>query len=233
MKKTTLNQWTIAQSLDLGLETRVDAFLLDQKAQGLSKGTIFFYEKKLEIFSEFCQSQIITEIPQITPLLIREYLVWLEKRGHNNGGIHAFFRTLRTFLYWWESEVEPENWRNPIRKVKAPKMANLPIEPVSMDDIQKMLKVYGDNFTGLRDKAIILCLFDTGVRASELCAMDIDHVDQISGEILIPHGKGRKPRTVFMGKKSRRAYRAYLKRTMGNSLAVWQTIAGERLTYAG
>ena len=97
----------------------------------MSVGTIHFYIVKLKSFCYFCDSQAITNIDQLTPDIIRQYLFYLEQTGHNPGGIHACYRTLRTFLYWWEAEYEPENWKNPIRKVKAPKVPTEPLQPVN------------------------------------------------------------------------------------------------------
>ena len=69
--------------------------------------------------------------------------------------------------------------------------------------------------TAHRDRAIILTLFDTGLRASELCSLRIGDADLKSGRITIRHGtaggaKGGKGRTVFMGKATRRAVWRYL-----------------------
>ena len=123
MNKKQLDQWPIQDyALDDHILTWVDAFLVDRKAQNMSKGTLYFYQKKLQLFAAFCDSQALTKFSQMTPGFIRDYLLHLESRGHNPGGIHCAFRALRTFLYWWEDETEPEDWRNPIRRVKAPRL---------------------------------------------------------------------------------------------------------------
>jgi site-specific recombinase XerD len=211
----------------------MDAFLLDRKAQGMSKGTLYFYQKKLELFAKFCEGQIISQIDQITPQTIREYLLWLEERGHNPGGVHACYRAVKTFLLWWEDEIEPDGWSNPITKVKAPKKPNLPLEGAKLSEIEKLLETCDTSFTGKRDKAIILCLLDTGVRASELCNMQNDDLDRLGSSILIRKGKGSKPRTVFLGKKTRKALRHYMRVRDDCSDFLWMTNTGTQLTYWG
>ena len=202
MESAVKNQGTILElSQDTHLATWLESFLIDRKAQNLSKGTVIFYKKKLRLFSQYCESQAISYITQITPQTLREFLVWLEQRGHNPGGIHSYYRAVKTFLFWWESEIEPEGWHNPIRKVKAPKLAIEPLQGLRLDDFQAML----ESCESKRDKAILLCLLDTGARASEFCAMDSEDLDRVYGSILIKQGKGKKPRTVFLGKKARRA----------------------------
>ena len=69
--------------------------------------------------------------------------------------------------------------------------------------------------TANRDRAIILTLLDTGLRASELCALTIGDVDQKTGKVHVKHGqrggaKGGKGRLVFLGKAARRALWRYL-----------------------
>ena len=81
---------------------------------------------------------VITQIDQLDPNTIRKYLIWLEEKGHNPGGISAAYRSLRAFLYWWEDEVEPEEWKNPIRKVKDPKVSLEPLQPVPLDKVKAL-----------------------------------------------------------------------------------------------
>lgn len=67
-------------------------------------------------------------------------------------------------------------------------------------------------------------------------AINLDDINQARGDILIRQGKGRKPRTVFIGKHSRRALRRYLKHRKYNSDALWVThprFGSERLGYDG
>ena len=70
-------------------------------------------------------------------------------------------------------------------------------------------------FTSKRDKAILLTLLDTGLRASELCALRVEDVDMKSGKVRVRAGdagkaKGGKGRVVFMGKSARRFLWRYL-----------------------
>jgi hypothetical protein len=62
MKISTLNQWTIAESQDTNLLIWIEAFMFDRKAQGLSKGTIYFYTKKLELLFKFCEMKSVNNM---------------------------------------------------------------------------------------------------------------------------------------------------------------------------
>jgi len=234
MQETVVEQGIISVSQqDDYLMIWVEAFLIDRKAQNMSKGTLDFYRKKLKYFTDYCEAQAVKQISQITPTLLREFLLDLEHKGHNAGGIHAVYRTIKTFLRWWENEVEPDNWKNPINKVKAPRVNVELLEPVEMDDIHKMIDSCKDNLTGRRDKALLLFLLDTGVRASELISISTQDINFITGEVTIKQGKGKKDRRVYLGSKSRKALRTYLKLRRDGTNALWITNEGERPTYWG
>jgi len=211
----------------------IEAFLYDRKTQNMSKGTLDFYQCKLQNFTNFCEGRSVRNIFQITPALLRIYLLDLASKGHNPGGCHAAYRTVKTFLRWWENEVEPQGWTNPIKKVKAPKMSIEPLDPVDIESVKAMMKVCSYNLTGQRDKALMFFLLDTGVRASELVSINLEDVNPISGCVLVRVGKGRKPRTVFLGSKSRKVLRAYLRLRHDHCDALWITDDEERLTFWG
>ena len=88
------------------LEIWVDAFISDRKARGYSKATIGFYLDKMKLFSKYADSIALKQVGDITPQVIREYLLWLDLRGHTVRGKHAAIRGLRTFLLWYVSSSQ-------------------------------------------------------------------------------------------------------------------------------
>ncbi len=212
----------------------VEAFLIDRQAQNLTPGSIRFYRQKLEAFAKYCEAQALTQVDEITPNFLRQYLLYLGERGNNSGGIHAVYRTLRAFLLWYESEAEPENWKNPIRKVKGPKVDIEPLEPADLDAISKMVDTCEKGtFAGERDRALMLFLLDTGTRAGECLGVNLEDVNPITGAVMIRKSKSRKPRSVYLGAKARKAIRAYLKQRRDNHPALFVTDEGKRPGYDG
>jgi site-specific recombinase XerD len=230
--KTTLTQGTIV--LSEGIETWANEFFLDRKVRGLSPGTLKFYKTKLKLLLDWCNAQAIQDITELNPKILRHYLVYLEETGHNHGGIHAAYRALQAFLNWWEDEFEPAKWKNPIRKVRPPKVIVEPIRGLDIASLKILLDTCDkDKFTGLRDFAAMLFLYDTGVRAGEFCSLSLDDLDRTYHSVLVEKGKGGKPRTVFLSKKSRRALRAYLRKRNDGNPTLWVTIHGKRWQYGG
>jgi site-specific recombinase XerD len=213
----------------------IEAFVLDRRVQGMAAGTIHFYQSKLKLFTNFLdQFDRPFTMGEISPNLIRAFLLHLEETDHNPGGRNAAYRALRAFVYFWRDEVDPEGWKNPFDKVSAPKISKAPLPPVEIDEIQALIDACDSRGrTAVRDEAIILSLADTGARAQELLDIDRENVDLITGEIYIRDGKGGKPRFVFLGKKARKAVRRYLRTREDQDPALWLSERGEKLTYWG
>lgn len=233
MKTQYDEQETITKAaLSDHLESWIESFLIDRKAQNFTPGTLHTYRAKFRLWLTFCDTQVISRVGQVTPDTIRRWLLWLEETDHNPGGIHACYTVLRAFLRWYWEETDQEG-NPPISKVKAPKRTLAPLEPADLKDVERLLRTCGADLVGLRDRALMLTLLDTGVRASECCSIDVEDVDLQSGAVLIRMGKGRKPRTTFLSQTTRRAVRAYLKARNDNNPALWHSDKADRLTYWG
>ena len=89
------------------------------RSRNLAAGTIEFYAKKLDAFVRFCLEHAVTNVSQIKADHIRQFLFLLDSGGHRPAGTHCYYRSIKTFLKWYEREVEPVDWRNPINKVDA------------------------------------------------------------------------------------------------------------------
>lgn len=216
------------------LQEWIDAFLHACRSRNLAAGTIEFYVKKLKAFVQFCQDLAITRVDQITQHTIRQYLIFLEERNHKPAGIHCYYRSLKTFLKWYEQETERTDWRNPIDRVKAPIVPLEPLDPVSLDTIRAMIQAGGStDLLNARDKAILLFLLDTGVRLSELLGLSRNDINPITGLVQVRQGKGRKPRNVYMGETARLTLKKYLRKRQDSHPALWVGKTGERLTATG
>ena len=211
-----------------------DSFLIDRQARELSRHTLRFYREFLRTFIEYCNANSLTFIQEITPDFLRRYFLAFGEK-HNPGGVHGAYRTLRAFFQWlMKEEVMAPDWKNPILKVKAPKVVLDPLEPISIQDVRALINTCqrGD-FIGERDRALFLFLLDTGARAREACNMNIKDVDLNTGAVMIRYGKGGKTRMVFIGRTTRRVMRAYLRLRHDSSPALFISKDEERLTYDG
>lgn len=132
--------------------------------------------------------------------------------------------TLSAFFTWLEGEAGIEHV---IRryKIASPKAQSRAIVPLSKADVRGLLLACDRTAvwqgtkrapattaraTRFRDRAIVLFLLDTGVRASELCDLLVGDVDMKTGAVQVRHGKGDKGRTVYVGAVAREGLWRYL-----------------------
>lgn len=212
----------------------LNAFIRDRQSQQVSRNTIKFYSVEFRRFIAFCEESSIVDVEQLTADTLRSYFIHLADEGRNSGGIDAAWRALKTFLRWYEAENEPDGWKNPYNKLKRGRVDDNPVPPVDIKTVRKMFQASkGQDFFSCRDRAIILFLLDTGIRAFELCNLNVQDVDDIAGQAIVSHGKGGKWRAIAFGQKTARAMRAYSRLRPREAEAYWSREDGGRLTYSG
>ena len=106
---------------------------------------------------------------------------------------------------------------NLVRTIQPPDAKPRVVETLSKDDLEKLLGACAitrswksrdykpqERPTADRDRAIVLTLVDTGLRASELCGIKISDVNLNANSIKVL-GKGNKERLVYFGKRTSKA----------------------------
>lgn len=215
------------------ISEEIENFLVDRRGRKLSHTTINFYKEKLSVFENMLKEDGIIYVEDINARLLRELFSQLG-RSHNSGGVLTFFKSIRTFLNWFEEDTDAQI-SNPIRKVHGPRVNSTPIPRIPMRDIQLMIETCGKSITDIRDQAAIHFLVDTGVRSAEFLNMHILDVDMNSGTVKVIKGKGNKDRTVFIGPTTRSDVMRYLRRRRSKDPRdyLWVTQNGSQLTYEG
>lgn len=219
----------------LSVAKALPGFLQYKSAEALSPRTLESYKQQLELWQSYVGDK---RVDQVTATDLRAFLVWLRdeykpkrfsKRTTPLSGktVRNMWIALSAFFTWASKEFGTPS---PMKSVPAPQFEEAPVEPFSKEAVEALLKAT-DNCRPAqtdsrrsfvmrrasvhRDRAMILILLDTGLRASELCALTIGDVDQKTGKVTVKHGrsggaKGGKGRVVFMGKAARRALWRYL-----------------------
>lgn len=220
------------------LDIALRDFLLDVEAANRSRRTRAFYAQKLQVFSDYLKEQGVTGPEDITPAHVRAFLVNLSQ-DHNPGGVLAYFRAVRAFLRFARREGLIDH--DPLRNVRTPKADLEPLQPVSLDVLNALLATCDKSEWGLRDRALLLALLDTGCRAGEFLHLDIGDVNLNDGSLLVRKTKARRPRMVFLGRLARQALFRYLRARpeAGPSDPLWlarpvhDSMPPGRLTYSG
>jgi site-specific recombinase XerD len=86
----------------------------------------------------------------------------------------------------------------------------------------------------VRNRAILLFMVDTGLRASEFTALNIADYEPRSGSVTIAHGKGDLTRTVYAGSTTRISMQKYLRtRDYTGDDPLFTTVEGTRFSFWG
>jgi integrase/recombinase XerD len=138
---------------------------------------------------------------------------------------------IKQFAKWLDDEGYLD--ADPIMAVRPPKLDQKSVPACSEAEITAMIKACGGNdWRSRRDRAILLLLAETGMRAGELLALDVVDVDLSGCLALVRRGKGAKGRWVRFSPTTAAAIDRYL-RAVSPTGALWRGRTGGRLSYTG
>jgi integrase/recombinase XerC len=149
----------------------------------------------------------------------RDYLFAIMKRGQARSYVRLQFSALRTLYQFLAARKGLR--RNPVREVQLPKIEKkLPLV-LTRQQIEELLAAptrvaknrAAPVWMPLRDVAIMELFYSSGLRLSELAALDVADVDLFTESIRVL-GKGRKERVCPVGLPALEAISRY--RTTGN-----------------
>lgn len=223
-QKTPTN--TQLQTTTLG--DAYSAFVLSRQAMGVSPRTLTYYSQQLRPFLDWCDGPNTTTVDAITAGTARAYLVHLQGRGLGHWTQHGAARAIRAFLRFCASDGLIDT--APVFAM--PKVPKTILPAFETAEVDRLLHAC----LAERDELIVLMLLDTGLRASELCALDGSDIDANTGAVFVRMGKGQKQRTVFLGTHTRRVLARYWRNSgkPGPTMPVWVSAGtGKRLTDSG
>ncbi len=188
------------------LGAAVEQFLLAKRADGLKPGTTRWYQGVLKP----CIAQF-GDLPldQVDTGLMRGYVIALRTRraryidapqrpqmagGLADDTLRGILRGLVGFFNWCMAEYDLDD--NPMRRIKKPPKQRKEPKAISLDDLHKLMQACDDNPLGLRDRALLAFLADTGCRAGGLLTLKLPQLDLAAHRATVCE-KGSKTRLVF------------------------------------
>lgn len=193
-----------------------------------SAHTILNYRKDLEDFFVFLQHE---DIQRVDYPVLRRFLAELKAKTLKARSVARKLSSLRSFFRYWQREGVI--LKNPATLLQTPKLdKTLPHFLTEEDTIKLVEAPDTEALSDVRDKAIIEMLYSTGMRVSELVALNEGDIDLI-GNIAKLEGKGKKERIVPLGQKASESLQQYLDVKKKKTAAVFLNKNGTRLTARG
>lgn len=139
---------------------------------------------------------------------IRGFMADISEHQYSKSTLARKLATLRSFYKFLVKRNYVSS--NPVSTVKTPKQEKKLPRFLEYSQVQKLLTAPpANNWLGARDRAMFECLYSTGMRVSELVALNLDDVDFL-GEVLHVRGKGKKERICPIGSRALQAIQQYL-----------------------
>jgi len=200
------------------LSQALDGYFIAARARRLSPHTLQDYDYTFRRFEAFLKDD-----PPLTSITVAEIRGFLNSMtGISNKTLLNYHTGLSALWTWATREGLVE--RNIVRDAIPPKPEQREIVPFTKTDVKAMLsacdrsqayvrpgkrKCDHERPTALRDKAIVILLVDTGIRASELCNLRIEDLDQRNHNITVM-GKGSKERVIPISSRTSQFLWRYL-----------------------
>ncbi len=185
--------------------------------RALAPKTVESYLRDVRFFLEFLSARGITQSPAVTRKHFRDYLEHLFTLQQRASSRARAFIAICEFLRHLKAEgFSPHDASAALKPPK--KGLTLP-KVLSQDTVAKLLEsVGGEDPRDVRDRAMLELLYGSGLRVSELCALELGDFSTDGSALLRCLGKGSKERFIPMGVAEGRALERYLAEARGTFL---------------
>ncbi len=190
----TMNRTALDMEATAGnppLTDLVDLYLLRCQVEGKSVQTVTAYRYTLGRFLRtLTEDGIPLDAAAIRQEDVYGYLGHFTQLSLDTR--HRYFREVRCFFNWITANgYLPASPFARLHNVRLPKKI---VRVFTPEDLQRLLAACPPTTAGLRDRAILITLLDTGLRVSELAQLTIDDLDLDAMRLRVLHAKGNKQR---------------------------------------
>jgi integrase/recombinase XerD len=225
--------------MKLGFEYAGEIYTEYLMANHLKKETVKTNRNALRKVFESFQEQGIDDLRDVTETHIYRLADHLKNRASVRGGSLRYstkkrcISVISTLFHYLT--IREMLLKDPMLNVKIDFKKEKPLKKV-MSTKETELFLNSIDITddlGVRDRAVFETLYLTGMRANEICGVQMNDIDFSSREILIREGKGGKDRIVYLGTLSERFIKLWINRVRGKYVNKKQTNSYLFLTVYG
>ncbi len=184
------------------------AFISVEK--GLSSTTLEAYSRDLLEFMEFALENKLSSPKKIAAGHVIRWLKKLRTAGISPVSATRKLSSLRGFFRYLVLEgIIPAS---PTSVINNPRTGKTLPTVLSVDEVERILKeARGPEPLGIRDRAMLECLYSCGLRATEAVNLLMNQIDLAAGFLRIT-GKGSKERVVPLGGEASSWLETYIKK---------------------
>lgn len=222
-----------------------ESWQLALRADRKSPQTLKGYGDGVRQYLSWCESREPDPVGPVDPFdrsTLREWIAGLLDGGAAPATARSRQLAVRRFASWLAEERELNT--DPFVGIKAPKLDTAVVEPLSDDELRALIRACAppkgatpaEAMRHRRDEAIIRLMLESGARAGEVVALQLDDVDLAAGVAVVRRGKGGKGRTIPVGPQASLAIDRYLRLRRHHRLAetspdLWLGDRGKQFSY--
>jgi integrase/recombinase XerD len=231
MKSPDLSEW---------IQRFFQEYLVRQR--NVSPATVAAYRDTFRLLLHYWQKRrrqapVNLSLDILTPDNVLGFLNHLEEsRGNTVRTRNARLATLRSFVHYLTDWLGPELPAATRRILTIPfkRQVKPLIGLLTRSEIEAILAATDDTWTGHRDHLLILLLYNTGARISELLALRTQDVLGPQAKQVELQGKGRKQRTLPLWRQTQRHLRQWIRQNrLTAPMPLFPNRYGEVLTRFG
>lgn len=206
------------------------------KVKRASANTVSSYMRDIRQFAEWLGESEGLEVVDAQQLNISAYMVHLQDEGRSGSTLSRNLASLKNFYAYLLSSGFLEN--TPVVDVHIDRGEKKLPQILTGREIEVLLSQPSlSDAKGIRDKAMLESMYATGIRVSELIALDVDDVNLELG--IMKCSGSRKSRSIPLYPAALKALQAYLKDVRGSMIAdpgekaLFVNVAGARMSRQG
>jgi site-specific recombinase XerD len=160
-----------------------------REERGLRPDTLLHYSHHLRGFEDYLKKIELHDLRDLTPPVLAAFVADSSPRLGKTG-IRDLCGVLRVFLrYLHREQVMPKDLSGAVDAPHVYRLSKIP-RSVTWEEVRKMLAVVERRMPGgKRDYAILLLLVTYGLRAREVAALTLDHIDWKRERLRVPERK--------------------------------------------
>ena len=162
--------------------------------------TITSYRRDIQRLSSYCNDKLILNWPDLKQHDIRAHIAARHRKGLSSKSLQRELSAIRSFFDFLLKNRLAEI--NPAQHIKAPKQARKLPKTLDVDQVNGLLEAGASSPLEIRDLAMFELFYSSGLRLSELRALDINDLDLTDRSLIVRSGKGGKSRALPMGGKA-------------------------------
>ena len=197
----------------------------------LSEHTCDAYQRDLNYLQMYCVKQGIKKWSDLNGQKLRDFISYRHRKGISGRSLQRNLSSIRAFYRYLLKTDEVST--NPAIGIITPKTARKLPKLLDVDQTCQLLEIKENDVLAIRDKAILELIYSSGLRLAEIISLDIDDID-FSDRVLTVTGKGKKTRSIPIGKYAIQAIDDWLKNrqalTSNNKKALFISNRGNRIS---